>query len=122
MQDCVLAWAGETLPLTSADEVELFDTIVFGLFRLDCSDAIIEHSPWYRVLVAVCVEALRIELHMLILCHDTVKAMDSKSCASLYQLCYLSVLQSCKVCLALETVSVQDDSLRICTVSLFKMF
>ena len=121
MQDCVLARAGETLPLTRADEVELFDTIVFGLFRLDCSNAIIKHSPWYRVLVAVCVKSLRIELHMLILRHDTVKAMDSKCCASLYQLCYLCVLQSCKVCLALETISVKYDSLRVGTVCLFEM-
>ena len=111
MQDCVSAWAGEALSLARAHKIEL----TLGQILACTSDAAVKDSTWHGILEAILVEALSVDLDLLIASNDAVETLDAEAGAGLHKLSHFCLLK-CRKSGPSDGVSVQDDPLRIAPI------
>ena len=84
VQNCILGRTSEALSLTCTDKIELF---------LFSGDAVVQHSAGYSILIAILIEALRVDFDFTLSVDHTIEALHTEGVARLDQLCDLSFLK-----------------------------
>ena len=79
------------------------------------SDAAVKHSTRHSILEAILVEALSVDLDLLVASNDAVKTLDTEAGAGLHKLSHFCLLK-CRKFDPSDGVSVQENPLRIAPI------